>query len=284
MRIFAFLISMLTSFFTGVIAYDTHNIHIQNYVFKSKKIKKTFSFAFLSDLHAKDFGYDNEAIVRSVIDAQVDAVIMSGDMLTSKHGLKVDEAFALVKRLASICPVYYGIGNHEARLNWEAGNYYMSYEEYLDIIRECGAIVLDNDSTLLEEFGITLSGLSLPARYYHGFGNKPLDAVDVKKFVGAKDDNYNILIAHNPEHRKAYDDYGADLTLAGHLHGGVMRLWGNYGAITPRFRIFPGYAGGVIKGRRGRMIISRGLGLHTIPVRVFNPCELDFVTIVKKES
>ncbi len=33
-------------------------------------------------------------------------------------------------------------------------------------------------------------------------------------------DEYNILIAHNPDYFKAYAAWGADLVLSGHVHGG----------------------------------------------------------------
>jgi hypothetical protein len=35
---------------------------------------------------------------------------------------------------------------------------------------------------------------------------------------------YQILIAHNPEYFEKYAEWGADLTVSGHMHGGLMRL------------------------------------------------------------
>ena len=90
----------------------------------------------------------------------------------------------------------------------------------------------------------------------------------------AKEDTFNILLAHNPEFFPSFRKWNPDLTLAGHVHGGVMRLPFIGGVISPSFRIFPHYDGGVFQEEGKQMIISRGLGSHTIPIRIFNPGEL----------
>lgn len=67
---------------------------------------------------------------------------------------------------------------------------------------------------------------------------------------------------------------GADLTVAGHVHGGVMKLPLLGGVISPSFRLFPKYDRGMFEEYGKRMVLSRGLGMHTIPIRIFNPGEL----------
>ena len=99
----------------------------------------------------------------------------------------------------------------------------------------------------------------------------------------------NILIAHNPEYFRQYAEYGADFVLSGHVHGGVARIPVLGGVISPSLRIFPKYDGGIFQkrnqtGENTVMVLSRGLGTHTIPVRFFNPGELIEVTISPKEK
>ena len=72
---------------------------------------------------------------------------------------------------------------------------------------------------------------------------------------------------------KCVDD-GADLTLAGHLHGGIVRLPYFGGVITPQLRFFPKYDRGLFKRRGKQMVVSAGLGSHSIPIRINNPPEL----------
>ena len=68
---------------------------------------------------------------------------------------------------------------------------------------------------------------------------------------------------------------GADLTVSGHVHGGIIRvpLWGK-GVASPNIRLFPKYDGGLFFEKGKTMLLSRGLGIHTIPFRLFNPGEL----------
>ena len=62
--------------------------------------------------------------------------------------------------------------------------------------------------------------------------------------------------------------------LSGHVHGGIMRLPVLGGVLAPSLRIFPKYDGGLFRSGKSVMILSRGLGSHTIPIRIFNPGEL----------
>ena len=282
MHLLAYLLSFGAVFGSGVIFHDSHNIKTINYHLKSSKIKKSFSFALISDLHGKNFGYDNEMIVKRVLDAKVDFVVIGGDLITAKYDFLIEDAIALVKRLASICPVYYGVGNHEARLKWGPGDYGMSYDEFVDLMEDCGAHILDNKCIYREDLGVFIKGLDLEHKYYNKLREVQLDAEHINDLVGKRSsDEFEILIAHDAEYAKVYDEHGADLTVCGHLHGGVMRLPGNYGFICPRFKLFPKYSGGLLKDFKHRIIVSRGIGLHTIPIRVFNPCEFDVIKIKK---
>lgn len=84
----------------------------------------------------------------------------------------------------------------------------------------------------------------------------------------------NILIAHNPDYFAEYAQWGADLVLSGHVHGGIMRLPLLGGVIAPSYKIFPEYDGGVFRTGSAAMLLGRGMGSHTIPLRFFNPAEL----------
>ena len=82
----------------------------------------------------------------------------------------------------------------------------------------------------------------------------------------------------------AYAGWGADLTLSGHIHGGIVRIPGIGGVISTSYRlVFPKYDGGYYEQNQKKMIVSRGLGSHTIPVRLFNPAELVVIDLVTEE-
>ena len=107
-----------------------------------------------------------------------------------------------------------------------------------------------------------------------------MDAAYLKRLLGKPSaGEYNILIAHNPDYFPAYAEWGADLVLSGHVHGGIMRLPLLGGVLSPALRLFPKYDGGLFQEGGSTMILGRGLGSHTIPIRIFNPGELIVVTL-----
>lgn len=232
----------------------------------------------LSDLHGGDF--DGDLLFNKIVAGKPDVVIMAGDMANAKFEFSDGSIIRLLRKLKGKIPVYYGIGNHEARLKWSPEKFGVSYKKYLSSVSKNGAVVLDNESLFLDEYGVSLTGLTLTEDYYRKFTKKKTDEEAIKDFVGEKP-NFEILIAHNPEYFEEYSKRGSELILSGHLHGGIMRLPNKLGAISPRFSLFPAYSGGMYKRRKSRMIVSRGLGQHTIPVRVFNTCELVFIDLLK---
>ena len=76
-----------------------------------------------------------------------------------------------------------------------------------------------------------------------------------------------------------YADAGADLVLAGHNHGGMIRLPLFGGVISPRFHLFPKFDRGKYVKNATTMILSGGLGTHSIPLRVNNVPELLLVRL-----
>ena len=72
---------------------------------------------------------------------------------------------------------------------------------------------------------------------------------------------------------------GADLVLSGHAHGGQVRLPGIGGLFAPGQGILPRLTSGVHARGETRLVVSRGLGNSSFPLRVFNPPEIVTVTL-----
>ena len=112
-----------------------------------------------------------------------------------------------------------------------------------------------------------------------------MDQDYLASLIGRPDpDSFHILLAHNPDYFPRYAEWGADLVLSGHVHGGIMKLPLLGGVISPSLRLFPKYDGGLFEERNSRMILGRGLGSHTIPIRVFNPGELIEICLIPETS
>ena len=80
---------------------------------------------------------------------------------------------------------------------------------------------------------------------------------------------------------KEYAAWGADLSLSGHFHGGTIRLPVVGGVMTPQYQFFyPWCAGQFERGGR-QMIVSRGLGTHSVNVRLWNKPQVVVVKLRK---
>ena len=99
----------------------------------------------------------------------------------------------------------------------------------------------------------------------------------------AENGAYTILLSHRPEYFVLYEDRDFDLVLCGHAHGGQWRIPGILnGLYAPHQGLFPQYAGGRHDGEDITMIVSRGLGTHSVNIRLNNKPELVVIRLRKK--
>ncbi len=96
-----------------------------------------------------------------------------------------------------------------------------------------------------------------------------------------KNKPYRILLTHEPQIWSIYEKTKADLTFAGHSHGGQFRIPFIGGLYSPEQGIFPKLTNGVIKSDIGKnkLVISRGLGNSRFPIRLLNNPELVVVEL-----
>ena len=197
-------------------------------------------------------------------------------MLVGKKETPCDIALDLVRKLPSLCPVYYANGNHEQRMKEETEIYGNVYEVYKRKLEESGVIFLENASQRIKikDTDISISGLELPCSVYTKFQKAQITEQTISAMLGEPDDYCTVLLAHNPAYMDAYLKWGADIVLSGHLHGGLIRLPLIGGAVTPQGFFFPKYSGEMTREGDQTVIVSRGLGTHTINIRFLNTPEL----------
>ena len=85
-----------------------------------------------------------------------------------------------------------------------------------------------------------------------------------------------MLLTHRPERVGNYRGSGFDQVVAGHAHGGQVRIPGILnGLFAPNQGLFPKYAGGQYSQSDTIMIVSRGLARESTRIpRIFNRPEL----------
>ena len=243
---------------------------------KLNGIKREKKIIFLSDLHNRMYGEENERLLKSIRNQHPDLILVGGDMLVRKDGNSYDKTVHFLAKLPGICPVYCANGNHEQKLKELPDKYEQSYEEYKKALTASGIHMLENasETVKLDEVPVKLSGLEIPLGAYARFGKKELSLKEITDRIGEHGDDYQILLAHHPGYMKEYLAYGADLILGGHYHGCVVQLPGIGGVISTNFTLFPKYSGGIYQEGEQTAVVSRGLGTHSVPLRLWNWPEL----------
>ena len=285
-EIFITILGVVAIIFIWVILYDSHRFVVRRHKVADKKLKKKARAVVLADLHNKRYGRENERLLEAIREQKPDFILVAGDLVTAKPRRSQEPAIQLLKELAKDYPIYYGNGNHEYRMKLYPKTYGDMAKEYGQALTELGIEPLVNSRTVLTEYGIAVCGLEIDRGLYRRFRIPKMPDGYMTDMLGqAPKDLYTVLLAHNPDYFPKYAAWGADLVLSGHVHGGVVRVpFFNRGVLSPGLRLFPKYDGGIFQEGQSTMVLSRGLGMHTRYIRLFNPAELWVVEFEPEEA
>jgi predicted MPP superfamily phosphohydrolase len=182
--------------------------------------------------------------------------------------------------LGGAFPVFYAPGNHECKSNF--------YPEVKKSLIAHGVIVLDNDLTYFSKGKEKIAVLGLIDPTFYGGTNEVKESyiqkanLKLSELMKKVDNNFSILISHRPEIHEIYKANNVDVVFSGHAHGGQWRL-PIIGAIySPGQGLFPEYTSGIHIFNKTKLVISRGMGNSSFPIRLFNRPEVVIVTLNKK--
>lgn len=269
--------------------YENKQLVIEEYEIGSEKIPNAFDgyrIVFLTDLHCREFGTRNQKLLESIAQCKPDVVLIGGDMVISQENVSEEIPLKLLKELVKRYPVYYADGNHELRLARNEEIFGVRYKDYIHKMKEYGVQHMSNETIVLaaDDGFISLTAFDLEKKFYHRFHIPQMTKEEIETAVGKNTGKvFQILLVHNPNYMDAYADFGSDLVLAGHFHGGMVRIPGLGGVISPQVQIFPKYDAGQFQKKDTTMIVSRGLGNHSVKIRLFNRPEISCITLKKKE-
>lgn len=255
----------------------THTWTLKSPIAFSGKVR----LAFLTDLHNPDMETEDK-IIGKLKGFSPDLVLVGGDVLVGKVGISPVPAVRFMKRLSRSWPVCYAYGNHESRLMAYPERFGSVGADYMAALKNTGIYWLRNDSQrfVIRGLPIRVYGLEPDERYYQkGRKKQGMEGTLREQFEAVDRESYTILLAHTPRYGEEYLRWGADLTLCGHYHGGVMALGSHRGVITPDFRLFSRDCRGLRSKGQSYLLVSAGLGEHTIPIRIHNPRELVLVQV-----
>lgn len=260
---------------------DNKSLNVSKYEIKSNKLPvefNKFKIVHLSDFHNYDFGKNNVKVIEKINDENPDIIVMTGDMV-NKYDKNFERFLNMSEALSKKYKIYYIVGNHEKRLK----NYHLNF--IIEKLRKFNIKILNDEKLVIKRKNdcINIYGVDIPLPFYK-IRNKPSNIEDVVDLVLKKcnEKEYNILLAHNPLYFETYSKYNVDLTLSGHVHGGMIRLPFIGGLLSPERKFFPKYSSGVYKVNNKEMVVSRGLGHSKPGIRLFNMPEIVSITLSYK--
>ena len=275
--------------------WERNQLKTEYYRIYSRKIKKKCRFVFLSDLHEKEFGEGNALLLQRIQELKPDFILIGGDFPISHSSEDTDirdeaeKGISLLDSLKRKYKVYYSFGNHEEKRlsKKEERGRVSAFKKALE-----GVELVDGRGIFLSE-GLFLAGFPLDISYYQPLlfkEKKPLeDAVKEKwrkAFSGEKradSSAFRIVLLHSPFYKEEALSLGEDLLLCGHFHGGAIGI-PFFALMTPQYRFFVREPRGLFRKGQQYYFISRGLGTHTINLRLNNFPELSCFDLCPEEE
>lgn len=258
---YLFLI-FLICFLLFLAAGFSEKLQTSYYTYTNSKIPPAFDgyrIIHISDLHSARFGKKQSVLIRAIEKEAPDLIVFTGDTIDGKR-CNLNNVENLLKGISSIAPIYAVTGNHDHDNAEDYDKLQMLYETYHVTELTNEQITLTKDAQNMYLYGLEWG----PCTYWH------LPKADTSRF--------NILLFHCTDYFDLIAPYNYDLFLAGHTHGGIIRLPFVGGLLGNSQNFFPKYDSGMFHSGNCTMISSRGLGKADVP-RFFNRPDLVCITL-----
>jgi uncharacterized protein len=252
-------------------------LKVRKYIIKTNKVNDDIKIIQISDLHGCYYGIKQKYLIDKIKNEKPDLIVYTGDIFDDRWDNEA--TINLLKETHYIAPCYFVIGNHEYHSN--------DTDEIIDIIKKCNIKILSqsNEIIKIKNSKINLYGLDDPLKNKNE--KHPMKISKEHPYLDSiKPLNlhmFNVLLTHRPEMFKHYASKGFDTIIAGHAHGGQVRIPFilKNGLFAPNQGIFPKYTGGMYKYNNSIMIVSTGLSNYESVPRIFNRPELVVINIKK---
>lgn len=258
----------------NVVSKRTYNVFIPNLhpEVKDKQI------LFLSDTHFRKSNsktFVNRLLTRIEEEAP-DLILFGGDIVhTIDSEAVIGHSKDFFAQLRSIAPTYAIFGNHDLGSP--------RIKEVERALKRADVRVLKNEAIWISfekpNAGFWLTGLN-------DYESTIVSKKDVLKNIEMPKDSKNepkILLAHYPHFFEKYlinDDKRPDLILSGHAHGGQVILPIIGGLFAPGQGVNPKFDYGIFTSEKhphSRLILTRGIGNSSFPLRINNRPEIVIV-------
>lgn len=263
---------LATAIVIGYSYWNMKDVRVTDYtVYTEKEIRdQGYGICLISDLHFPTTmdASKLEAYCTEISKKEVDAVVLCGDIVDERSTkAQMEEAFRILSGIQSEYGVYYVYGNHD-RAHYSNSPPFTE-EELQHAVEDTGITVLkDRAEALNNEF--TIIGRDDRSAAGRKASEELLQGVD--------EDDFLLLLDHQPVGLKENADAGYDLQLSGHTHAGQM--W-PVGPLTTLFRMVElnyGYR----KQGNFQAIVTSGIAGWGYPLRTGKHSEYVMIKIRKK--
>lgn len=242
-----YFILFLVLLFVYAFAIEPNLVVVNRYTLDIPELKGV-RIVLAGDFHTKIYGENHVTdAVMKINEQNADLVLLIGDYININEGplgYPIEKTSRILSQIRSKHGVYTVLGNHDM------------YREKLRItksLENAGIKVLNNSSRR-----VVIDG---KAYYIAGIEDLTTGVPDMEKALRMTGKN-TILLTHQPD---AFSKVPADkvlLTLAGHTHGGQVRIPG----VKPNVYTNK-YVYGYFESADKKMIVTKGLGTSILPVR-----------------
>lgn len=282
------IICFLTMWWGALI--NRFNINVVEVPFIDERVPDGFNgfkIVQISDIHTGTYGDDTsflEKLVERVNELNPDVILFTGDIVNRR----TDELLPFVETLAKLnAPygVYSVLGNHDYGdyYSWESPEAKQAdHEQLLQLQQKMGWKLLNNTHEFIHRGNDSIAIIGV-----ENIGDPPFNTygdLDMAYPADLADDNFKILMSHNPAHWvndiKDSPDKNIPLTLSGHTHAMQIELFG----ISPAALRYSTWGGMYDDGvNKHRLYVNIGTGEVGIPARIGATPEITLFTLSGKK-
>lgn len=234
--------------------------------------KKPLRIALLSDIHVGPY-LKNQTLAYLVFKLrklQPDLILIAGDFIS--YSPKEIQYLKDLNGLAEIAPAFAVLGDHDYLAKKEKGEIVVDLntaEEVKNILEKNSIHILKNQAYLFGDYF-----------WLVGLDDVRSRQIDIEKALSKTDNRFpKIALTHNPDAILYPFSEEFDLILAGHTHGGQIRL-----PILKAIGKIPTHLGqkidkGFFEINGKRIFITSGIGTSRVRARLFNWPEIALLTI-----
>ena len=268
---------------------SNNKLSLSYLTFQNKNVKSDIKIVHISDMHLHYFGKDNKTFLKKIEKEKPDLIFVTGDMCCfsdenlkivnkdskSIYDMNMKYVIETLNLIRPIAPTFFCLGNHEHVFE----KFDISLSRFKQTLGNIGVNLLINEFISFNINDNQINILGADNSYYQDIYINEL----VENFE--KLDGVKIILDHYPTNfslngRFSYCNFDIDFVFSGHEHGRQIRI-PFIGSLYSHYEgLFPTYAEGIHTENNSTLIVSRGLGNSTFPIRLFNLPELIIVSLI----